>query len=420
MQDWRQMDREQRGLQIAALAKIDRKGGVWIVPSQSGSGRYTVCPDPEEPHCSCPDHATTGQRCKHLFAVEFVLRREQNPDGSITETTVSISTSRKTYKQDWPAYNRAQTNEKSEFQMLLYDLCQLIEPPPRRRGRPSLPISDMVFAAVYKIYSTFSGRRFISDLRAAYERGYISQLPHFNSISNYLEKPELTPVLKHLIETSSKPMAAVDSGFAVETDFAVDSSGFTTTRFTRWFDEKYRGATEHHWVKVHLMCGVKTHIVTAIHIDHRDSSDTLHLEPLLNITAQHHNVVELSADKAYASVKNFKAIDRAGATPYIPFKSNHTGSRGGLFRKAFLYYQLHRDEFLDHYHKRSNVETTFHMIKSKFRDNVRSKGKSNGDDTSQINEVYCKCLAHNICCLIMSIYELGIQPEFLVEHDQAA
>jgi hypothetical protein len=26
VQDWREMDREQRGLQIAAMAKIDRKG----------------------------------------------------------------------------------------------------------------------------------------------------------------------------------------------------------------------------------------------------------------------------------------------------------------------------------------------------------------------------------------------------------
>jgi hypothetical protein len=102
-------------------------------------------------------------------------------------------------------------------------------------------------------------------------------------------------------------------------------------------------------------------------IQHRDAGDTVFLEPLLNITAQHHNVVELSAEKAYVSVKNFKAIDAVGATPYIPFKSSHIGQRRGLLRKAFLYYQLHRDEFLDHYHKRSNVETTFSMIKAKFR-----------------------------------------------------
>jgi len=44
-----------------------------------------------------------------------------------------------------------------------------------------------------------------------------------------------------------------------------------------------------------------------------------------------------------------------------------------------------REEFLAHYHKRSNVETAFSMIKAKFGDAVRSKsdiGQLNGDCSS--------------------------------------
>jgi transposase len=59
------------------------------------------------------------------------------------------------------------------------------------------------------------------------------------------------------------------------------------------------------------------------------------------------------------------------------------------------------------YHKRSNVETTFHMIKSKFGDAVRSKL-----ERAQINEVLCKVLCHNICCLIQSMFELNLKPKF--------
>ena len=73
-------DRERLRLEIAALFKIERKGGVWIVPSQSWRGHYTVCPDPTEPHCTCRDHAETGRPCKHIFAVRFVMRREEKPD----------------------------------------------------------------------------------------------------------------------------------------------------------------------------------------------------------------------------------------------------------------------------------------------------------------------------------------------------
>lgn len=69
--------RQQRGMEIAATAKIVQKGGAWLVPSQSGKGRYTVIPHPDAPHCTCPDHQEGGHKCKHLFAVEYVLRREQ-------------------------------------------------------------------------------------------------------------------------------------------------------------------------------------------------------------------------------------------------------------------------------------------------------------------------------------------------------
>ena len=47
------------------------------------------------------------------------------------------------------------------------------------------------------------------------------------------------------------------------------------------------------------------------------------------------------------------------------------------------------------------------MIKGKFGGSVRSKSP-----IAQVNEVLCKVLCHNICVLIQSIYELGIEPTF--------
>jgi len=68
------------------------------------------------------------------------------------------------------------------------------------------------------------------------------------------------------------------------------------------------------------------------------------------------------------------------------------------------------DEFMQHYNKRSNVETCFHMIKSKFGDSVRSKKM-----TSQVNELLIKVLCHNICVVIQEVCELGIKAEFSLE-----
>ena len=75
--------------------------------------------------------------------------------------------------------------------------------------------------------------------------------------------------------------------------------------------------------------------------------------------------------------------------------------------KDVHYFQFRREEFLAHYHKHGNVESTFSMIKAKFRDHVLSKS-----DAAMINEVLCKIICHNICCLIQEPYELGIVTEF--------
>ena len=111
-------DREIKALQIAAKSNLTRKGNTWIVPSQAGHGEYKVNADPQAPRCTCPDFEFRNARCKHIVAVEYVLMREQKPDGS-TVVTETVKVTRKTYTQDWPAYNKAQTHEKSELQALL-------------------------------------------------------------------------------------------------------------------------------------------------------------------------------------------------------------------------------------------------------------------------------------------------------------
>ena len=138
----------------------------------------------------------------HIFAVEYSTRYETDAKNQTTTVTKSV---RLTYRPDWPMYNAAQTNEKAHFQSLLYDLCQGIEEPAQNMGRPRLSLRDMVFAAVFKVYSTVSTRRFMCDLSDAANRGYISAVPHFNSILNYLDTNGLTTILRDLIQISNLP-----------------------------------------------------------------------------------------------------------------------------------------------------------------------------------------------------------------------
>src|ERR1700730_2025953 len=179
--------REQRGMELAATRTISQKAGIWIVPSQAGKGTYRVHLMSKIASCTCLDHETRGVKCKHIYAATFVLRREQNADGSVTvtESLTLAAEKQTTYPQAWPAYNAAQTNEKDKFQSLLRDLCSGIkEPQTRKPGRPTLPLEDAIFSVTFKVYSTVSARRFMSDLRDAQGKGFITKTPHYNSIFN--------------------------------------------------------------------------------------------------------------------------------------------------------------------------------------------------------------------------------------------
>ena len=396
--------REERGLVIAATSKIEKNKLGWKVPSQSGNGTYIVNLDHGEPFCTCPDFETRHLPCKHIHAVEYVIQRETKPDGSTTYTqSVKV-----TCTQEWPAYNEAQTHEQEKFVILLRDLCNGIPQPEYTFGRPRLPLADVVFGVAYKVYSTMSGRRFMSDMREAEAKELVTKSPSFASSARYLENPALTPLLKSLIEQSASPLKAV------ETDFAVDSSGFATTTYARWFDHKYgKNRSHQNWVKTHLMCGVKTHVVTSVEATPYESADTVQFPSLVNQTAKTFNINEVSADKAYSDRRNLQVVQAVGGTAFIPFKVNSTGMGGhhhkfdGLWNRMWHFYNFNQEAFLQHYHKRSNVESTIAMIKAKFGASVRAKSP-----IAQVNEVLCKVLCHNICVLIQSIYELGLEPTF--------
>jgi len=261
----------------------------------------------------------------------------------------------------------------------------------------------MVFAAAYKVYAGFSARRFTSDLRDAFVDGLVDSMPHFNSVNRYIANPDVTPILKGLVTLSSLPLKAI------ETDFAVDSSGFSTCRYVRWFNRKYgREVDNREWVKVHLMCGIQTKVVTAVDISGWAANDTTYFVPLVEATAQHFEVREVSADKAYLSRKNLRAVESVGGMPFIPFKSNTLEpTEASMWARMHHLFMYQREAFMEHYHKRSNIETAYSMIKGKFGSALRSKS-----DTGQINEALCKVLAHNICVLVQAIYELGIEPDF--------
>jgi len=394
--------RELKALEIAARAKITFDGTCWRVPSQSSPSTTYRVTIGAQPSCECEDFQLRQQPCKHVIAARLVCERDHG--GKVTNIVTDAVPKRPTYKQDWPLYDHAQRTEKNRFQVLLHDLCRGLENPPQTGpGRRWKPMADMVFACAFKVFCTLSSRRFQCDLDGALAKGYLSESMHSVRVCAYLDSEFMTPVLQDLIVRSSLPLKAV------ETVFAPDSTGFSTSRFVRWFDEKYGvERSGHAWVKAHAMTGVKTNIVTAVEIHGPNAADCPQFKPLVETTAANFTVKEVPADKGYLSNDNLELLEKMGGTAFVPFKSNSTpGEAGTLWERMFFYYSFRREDFLKHYHLRSNAESTFSMVKAKFRDHVRSK-----TDVAMKNEVLCKFLCHNIVVVHQSQVELGIEPIF--------
>jgi transposase len=396
--------KEQKAKIILSREHSIRKvnNNIYLIRSQTGTGWYKVQWNGKEWVCNCPDFTKNGHisPCKHLIALKI---KYESGLYKIEEETPKIES--KTYSQNWSEYNMAQMQEFEIFDQFLYQLVSTVEEPekPIRRGRPELKLQDQIFCSIMKVYSQLSSRRAKHLYQDALERQQIEHAPHFNVASTTFNKKEITSILYELVRLSAQSLASV------ETDLAMDSSGFRCSTFGKYCEEKHGTKRKRNWLKVHICTGVNTNIVADVVITDEHSADSPQLKKMMKNLSKYFSINEVSADMAYSSKKNLQLIDSFGGKPFIPFKKNATGKRGGaLWRKTFHYFQLNKDEFLEHYHKRSNVESTFGAIKKKFGESVKSKNR-----IAQENELLCKIISYNITVLIHEMVQLNGTAELL-------
>lgn len=397
--------REARGRQLASVAKIERVGRRWKVPSQtSASDRYLV--DIEDGICTCADFSLRKGTCKHQHAVYYWIAWGRDVDAGAEVVVIEApKTKRKQYPpSDWSAYHESRKHEKEYVERLLYALCVANVVEPARKpgpGRPPLLNRDQVIAAVMKVYLTKSADRVWNDLERLVTRGLLSKVPHPNSISNFLDDPATTPLLVSLVEESGRGPCVIEKG-----QYAMDSTGLSTTTYVRWFD--FRDGTsraEHHWVKLHVLVGTVTHAIIAVRVV--PESDVTQLEELVRCGRRFHDIREVSADKAYASKENFMFLDDVGITPFIPFQDRHViDKKCEPWSRALCEFWLNQPTFLEHYHRRSNVETVFSMMKQTLGPSLASKNPD-----ALVNETLCKCIAHNLRCMNRAIFLAGLAPK---------
>jgi len=308
---------------------------------------------------------------------------------------------------NWSSYNASQMREKVFFVRLLRELCDLITEPKHQRGRKPRSMGDTIYALGLKTYLLLSSRRSCGDVKLSQKAGYVKKEYHFNTLLKYLNNPDIINVLKELIEISAMPLKQVES------DFAIDATGFCVSRFVRYFDVRYGMNTKIRiFRKCHAVCGTKTNIITSADVTPGPTHDSKKFEGLVIATSRNFSVKEISADKGYLSKKNYNIVKDLGGTAFIPFKESSTGKAkvGGnsyVWRQMFKFFKENKEEFYKHYNKRQNIESCWSMIKARFGMNLRCK-----KDIAQDNEILLKILCHNICILIQEIFLNNIEVDF--------
>src|SRR5680860_1239719 len=295
--------REERGREIAKRGGIRQIGVHYVVPSQSANSNapptYIVdlVSDPET--CTCPDHAERGAlgiRCKHIEAAYFWFTLEGVvSDGGTVSDDGGVSADgtaqpkrkpkRPTQPRNWPVINDVARHELERMRPLLAALCARVPEPDREVGLPGrkpIPLRDLIFAMIAKVYTCKSGRAAESEIRLCAKLGYISKEFQHNKVHSAMEDEALTAILEWLIEESAIPLAVVENSVG---HFSQDSTGFSTSVYGKpWSEHKYpkgrkrdeskedndeiveppledeQGRRE--FVKVHLTTGAVTHVVT--------------------------------------------------------------------------------------------------------------------------------------------------------------
>jgi len=311
---------------------------------------------------------------------------------------------RKTYPQDWTNYNCYQTREKILCYKLLNDAIDYIDIPDKQKfGRPRADIKDIIKCMVVKVYNNTSSRRIHSELILFKGLGYIDKVYHYNTLCRYMASGELTPILDQLYKTIAKPMVSL------EKFFSIDATGFSTIDKSKWSQVRTQFKYHKDYKKLHAICGVRTNVITSAEVTHGNKADSPYFKPLLEDTAKVFNVKEISADAAYLSHDNCKVSESVGAKPYICIKKNVrlVHNKRSAWNRMLTYWQNNEKSFNTHYHRRSNIESTFSMIKRKYGNCLKGK-----DEKTKENEILCKVVCHNLGVLTSAMLQHGIKPDF--------
>ena len=317
----------------------------------------------------------------------------------------------KKYTQDWPIYQRASSQEKLMFFRILKDAVDhiIIEEEYKGNGRPPAYYADILKSLCIKSYHNYSSWRLESELKIARSMGIIDEVYKRTTLMKYMQDERITKLLHKLYKIIAEPIAPIEIYFAA--DATGISNMYGNTRWMKIRHTKEEAKHRREYSKLHIISGCKTNVITSVKVTKGVAHESPHFKPLLDDTAKIFSIKEVMADAGYLSKDNVRAISSIGAVPFIMGKKRvNVPERGRMssWGAMLRLWKNHRMYFAEHYHRRSNVESTFGALKRKFGDFCRCKKPK-----SQENEILCKIVCFNSSVLSEALLSFDLECKFM-------
>lgn len=313
-----------------------------------------------------------------------------------------------TTKRNWKVYNSLKTRR---FQIFLAMLLLIVDavpvPSPEKRGRPPTDYRVILICGAIKVYLKVSYRELVGCLEMLKEDLGLEKVPHFNTIRKYMVSSMMATTLGAALLLTVQPIAAL------ETVFASDGTGFSTSNRSEYYTIRLKGRKikiksgkkvklkdalmekkkKKGFVKLHIAIGAFTLMIAAATATLGNRHDSTQLGALVEQVTTVFSIEDWCADSAYLSRDICNLVAKNGGMPYIWPKSNTTARSKGshAWRKMVLLFQENLDEFKRHYHQRSKVESVFMVLKRHFGDYVLSR-----KEEAQLNELLFKAVDYNL------------------------
>ncbi len=330
-----------------------------------------------------------------------------NRDDDIQEELNSfVPIEPKKYTQDWKVYYQACRTEKLMFLRIIKDAIDyLIMENKYGYGRPAAFFSDIIKSICIKSYHNLSTWRLESELKLCKSMGIIDNVYKKSCISKYMNSKDVTEVLHELYKIIAEPL------IPIETQYAADATGISNAyKAKKWIDVRLDRQEHKQYNKLHIISGTLTNIIVSAKV----TEGIRHESPVfkdLMVGIKRFKVKEISADSGYLSRKNCELIQDNGAVPYILPKKNvkaYSKGTGTAWHTMINLWKKHQMLFASHYHRRSNVESTFGALKRKYGDFCRCKLP-----VTQENEILARIICHNSAVLSEAMLSNDLEPKFM-------